>query len=83
MHTQEYGMIPNFIPTCHFCGIDGHIKPKCFHYIKMCKVKSMIEKIWGWKCKGSLCCGDQVQKPFQDPKIEKHSKGITLVLSFI
>ena len=44
MHAQGHGMIPNFIPTCHFCGIDGHIRPKCFHYIHMCRVKSMIEK---------------------------------------
>ena len=44
MHAQRNGMIPNFIPTCHFCGIDGHIRPNYFHYIKMCRVKSMIEK---------------------------------------
>ena len=44
IHAQGHGMIPNFIPTCHFCGIDGHIRPKCFHYIHMCRVKSMIEK---------------------------------------
>ena len=44
MHAQGHGMIPNFISTCHFCGIDGHIRPNCFHYIKMRRVKSMIEK---------------------------------------
>ena len=44
MHAQGHGMIPHFIPTCHFCGVDGHIRPKCFRYIKMCRVKSMIEK---------------------------------------
>ena len=44
MHIQGYGMIPNFIPTCHFCGIDGHIRPNCFHYIKMRRVESMFEK---------------------------------------
>ncbi|KAK1550275.1 hypothetical protein Q3G72_016572 [Acer saccharum] len=44
MHAQGHGMIPNFIPTCHFCGIDGHIRPNCFHYINMCRTKSMIEK---------------------------------------
>ena len=37
-------MIPNFIPTCHFCGIIGHIRPNCFRYIKMRRTKSMIEK---------------------------------------
>ena len=37
-------MIPKFILTCHFCGIDGHIRQSCFHYIKMCRVESMIEK---------------------------------------
>ena len=37
-------MIPYFIPICHFCGFDGHIRPRCFRYIKMCKTRSMIEK---------------------------------------
>ena len=37
-------MIPNFIPTCHFCYIDGHIRSSCFHYIKMHRVERMIEK---------------------------------------
>ncbi|KAK0577333.1 hypothetical protein LWI29_031451 [Acer saccharum] len=44
MHAHGHGMIPNFVPTCHFCGVNGHIRPKCFRYIKMCRVKSMIEK---------------------------------------
>ncbi|KAI9164818.1 hypothetical protein LWI28_002665 [Acer negundo] len=44
MQAQGYGMIPNFIPTCHFYGFDGHIRPMCFQYIKMCKIRSMIEK---------------------------------------
>ena len=44
MHSQGYGIIPNFIPTCHFCGIDGHIRPNGFHYIKMHRVESMIGK---------------------------------------
>ena len=44
MPAQGHGMIPNFIPTCHHYGIDGHIRPNCFHYIKLCRIKSMIEK---------------------------------------
>ena len=44
MYAQGHGMIPYFIPTCHFCGFDGHIRPRCFRYIKMCKTRSMIEK---------------------------------------
>ena len=44
MHAQRHGMISKFIPTCHFCGIDGHIRPNCFHYIKLCRIKRMIEK---------------------------------------
>ena len=44
MHAQGHGMISNFNPTCHYCGIDGHIRPNCFHYIKLCRIKSMIEK---------------------------------------
>ncbi|KAK0584868.1 hypothetical protein LWI29_020042 [Acer saccharum] len=43
--TQRRGMIPFFIPICHFCGCDGHIRPNCFQYIKMCRKQSMIEKI--------------------------------------
>ena len=41
MHAQGNGVIPNFI---HFCGIDGHIRPTCYHYIKMHRVESMIKK---------------------------------------
>ena len=44
MDAQGEGMISNFNPTCHYCGIDGHIRPNCFHYIKLCRAKSMIEK---------------------------------------
>src|SRR5579862_2448362 len=44
MRTQGNGMIPFFIPICHFCGCDGHIRPNCFQYIKMCRTHSMIEK---------------------------------------
>ena len=44
MSSQGQGIISNFIPTCHYCGVDGHIRPNCFRYIKMCRVKSMIEK---------------------------------------
>ena len=28
MHAQGQGMIPYFILTCHFCGFDGHIRPR-------------------------------------------------------
>ena len=44
IHAKGNGMIPNFIPTCHFYGIDGHIRPSCLHYIEMCRAKSMINK---------------------------------------
>ena len=44
MHAQGHGMNSKFIPTCHFCGIDCHIRPNCFRYIKLCRAKSMIEK---------------------------------------
>jgi hypothetical protein len=44
MTSQGYGMIPHFIPTCHFCGVDGHIRPNCFRYIKQCRVESMMER---------------------------------------
>ena len=37
-------MISNFIPTCHYRGIDGHIRTNCFRYIKMRRVKIMVEK---------------------------------------
>ena len=44
IHAQGNGMIPNFFPTCHFCGIVGHIRPSCLHYIEMCRAKSMFDK---------------------------------------
>ena len=37
-------MISILIPTCHYCGIDGHIRPNCFCYIKTRRAKRMIEK---------------------------------------
>ena len=30
--------ISKFIPVCHFCNVVGHIKPKCYKYIKQCKL---------------------------------------------
>ena len=44
MQAQRHGMIPYFIPICHFCGFSGHIRPNCFRYIKTCRTRSMIEK---------------------------------------
>ena len=44
MLAQGYSMNPYFSPTCHFCGIEGHIRPNCFKYIKLCRRESMIEK---------------------------------------
>ena len=44
MQAQGHGMIPYFIHICLFYGFDGHIRPRCFRYIKMCKTRSMIEK---------------------------------------
>ncbi|KAG5536172.1 hypothetical protein RHGRI_023834 [Rhododendron griersonianum] len=29
-HDINKGSFTNFIPTCHYCQIKGHIKPKCF-----------------------------------------------------
>ncbi|KAL5770228.1 hypothetical protein ACOSP7_014382 [Xanthoceras sorbifolium] len=26
-----------FIPTCHYCGVNGHIRPRYYKYISMCK----------------------------------------------
>ena len=37
-------MKSHFSHTCHFCGIEGHIRPNCFKYIKLCIRESMIEK---------------------------------------
>ncbi|KAK1588131.1 hypothetical protein Q3G72_020129 [Acer saccharum] len=44
MTSHEYGMNSYFVPTCHYCGVYGHIRPKCFKYIKHCRINSMIEK---------------------------------------
>ena len=42
MTTHEHGMNFYFVPTCHYCGVYGHIRPKCFKYIKHCRINSMI-----------------------------------------
>ena len=42
--SQGYGMTPHFIPICHFCGVDGYIRPNYFRYIKKCRVESMMER---------------------------------------
>ena len=44
LHAQGNGIIPNLISSCHLCGIDGHVRPSCLHYIKICKLICMIEK---------------------------------------
>ena len=44
MFTQGHGMNSYFTPTCHFCGIEGRIRPNCPKYIKLCRRESMIEK---------------------------------------
>ena len=31
---KSNGMNSSFIPTCHYCGMIGHIRPKCFNYIE-------------------------------------------------
>ena len=33
-----------FIPTCHFCGRKGHIRPRCFTLMNFTKNK-LIEKV--------------------------------------
>ncbi|KAK1567700.1 hypothetical protein Q3G72_015394 [Acer saccharum] len=30
--------ISKFIPICHFCNVVGHIKPKCYKYIRQCEL---------------------------------------------
>ena len=44
MRAQSYGMNSSFIPTCHYCGMIGHIRPKCFNFIEKCMMQSMIER---------------------------------------
>ena len=33
------GKYDKFVPTCHFCGVKGHIKPRCFTLINFLKNK--------------------------------------------
>ena len=44
INSQGHGMTSYFIPTCHFCGVDGYIRPNCFKYIKKCRIYIMIER---------------------------------------
>ena len=44
MRSQCNGMNSIFVPTCHFCGMIGHLRPNCFDYIKRCRLESMKEK---------------------------------------
>ena len=32
--------ISKFIPVCHFCNVVGHIKPKCYKYIRQCELEN-------------------------------------------
>ena len=34
-----------FIPTCHFCGVKGHIKPRCFTMVNFLKNKYFSHEI--------------------------------------
>ena len=31
------GKFLKFIPICHHCNMVGHIRPRCFEYIRKCK----------------------------------------------
>ena len=44
MRSQCNGINSYFVPTCHFCGMIGHLRPNCFDYIKRCRIESMKEK---------------------------------------
>ena len=75
MHIQGYGMIPNFIPTCHFCGIDGHIRPNCFHYIKMRRVENMIGKK---KARAKMHVPRKNRANFHDPRTSRAPVPLTI-----
>ena len=67
-------MIPNFIPTCHFCGMDGHIRPNCFHFIKMRRVERMIEKK---KAKAKMHVSRENITNLHDPRTSKAHVPLT------
>ena len=67
-------MIPNFIPTCHFCGIDGHIRPNCFHYLNICRTKSMIEKR---KARARMHAHRKDEMHIHDPMISRSLEPLT------
>ena len=39
-NSMSFERTKRFIPTCHFCGVKGHIRPKCFTMMNCLKSKS-------------------------------------------
>ena len=58
-------MTPYFILTCYFCGVDGHIRPNCFKYIKMCRVESMVERK---RTKANMHVPRKIRANLHDPR---------------
>ena len=44
-HDHQEGRFPGFVLICHYCNVKGHIRPKCYKYIKQCKWGKMNQKI--------------------------------------
>ena len=49
-HDHQQGIFPKFILVCHFCSKEGHIRPRCYKYIKQCnqarRLQKNVRKIW-------------------------------------
>ncbi|KAK0593890.1 hypothetical protein LWI29_016102 [Acer saccharum] len=45
MEANANGKILKFIPICHHCNMVGHIRPRCFEYIRKCKFDNAFHDI--------------------------------------
>ena len=40
-HAHPKGNFSKFIPVCHYCNVVGHIRPKCYEYVRQCKLENV------------------------------------------
>ena len=42
MEANANGKFIKFIPICHHCNMVGHIRPRCFKFIRKCKLDMLF-----------------------------------------